>query len=148
MSTKFVKAAAFAVASTLAFTAGLVNAEEAKPRSLDQLLEFVKQGQVTEARRIGPARPPLPKTRPTRPPSCKKPKRERTRQENLSAELEDAFEANEWVVVAKQAQLKEKLGTLAELFGHLTSTAGDLASTLEFSLTSAQYPAGSNSSRH
>ena len=36
--------------------------------------------------------------------------------------------------------MKEKLGTLAELFGHLTSTAGDLATTMEFSLTSAQYP--------
>ena len=40
----------------------------------------------------------------------------------------------------KQQQLKEKLGTLAELFGHLTSTAGDLSTNLENSLTSAQYP--------
>ncbi|MCB1695125.1 MAG: MotA/TolQ/ExbB proton channel family protein [Pseudomonadales bacterium] len=140
MSTKFVKAAAFAVASTLAFTAGLVNAEEAKPRSLDQLLEFVKQGQVTEAKENRAREAAFAKDKANQASELQKAKAERTRQENLSAELEDAFEANELLVVAKQAQLKEKLGTLAELFGHLTSTAGDLASTLEFSLTSAQYP--------
>lgn len=140
MSTKFVKAAAFAVASTLALTAGLVNAEEAKPRSLDQLLEFVKQGQVTEAKENRAREAAFAKDKANQASELQKAKAERTRQENLSAELEDAFEANELLVVAKQAQLKEKLGTLAELFGHLTSTAGDLASTLEFSLTSAQYP--------
>ena len=140
MSTKFVKAAAFAMASTLAFTAGLVNAEEAKPRSLDQLLEFVKQGQVTEAKENRAREAAFAKDKANQASELQKAKAERTRQENLSAELEDAFEANELLVVAKQAQLKEKLGTLAELFGHLTSTAGDLASTLEFSLTSAQYP--------
>ena len=140
MSTKFVKSAAFAVASTLAFTAGLVNAEEAKPRSLDQLLEFVKQGQVTEAKENRAREAAFAKDKANQASELQKAKAERTRQENLSAELEDAFEANELLVVAKQAQLKEKLGTLAELFGHLTSTAGDLASTLEFSLTSAQYP--------
>ena len=140
MSTKFVKAAAFAVASTLAFTAGLVNAEEAKPRSLDQLLEFVKQGQVTEAKENRAREAAFAKDKANQASELQKAKAERTRQENLSAELEDAFEANELLVVAKQAQLKEKLGTLAELFGHLTSTAGDLASTLELSLTSAQYP--------
>ena len=50
MSTKFVKAAAIAVASTFAFTAAMASAQDEKPRSLDQLLEFVKQGQVTEAK--------------------------------------------------------------------------------------------------
>ena len=50
MSTKFVKAAAFAVASAFAFSAAMASAQDDKPRSLDQLLEFVKQGQVTEAK--------------------------------------------------------------------------------------------------
>ena len=44
MSTKFVKAAAFAVASTFAFSAGTAIAQDDKPRSLDQLLQFVKTG--------------------------------------------------------------------------------------------------------
>ena len=38
MSTNFVKAAAFAVASTFAFSTGVAVAQDEKPRSLDQLL--------------------------------------------------------------------------------------------------------------
>ena len=140
MSTKFVKAAAIAVVSTIALSAGMVNAQDEKPRSLDQLLQFVKQGQVTEAKENRAREAAFAKDKANQAAELARANAERTRQETLSTELEDAFEANELMVVAKQAQLKEKLGTLAELFGHLTSTAGDLASTLEYSLTSAQYP--------
>ena len=48
MSIKFVKAAAIAVAGVLTFSAGSALAQEAK--SLDELLQFVKQGQVSEAK--------------------------------------------------------------------------------------------------
>ncbi len=48
MSIKFVKAAAFTMAGLLTFSAGSVLAQEAK--SLDELLDFVKRGQVTEAK--------------------------------------------------------------------------------------------------
>jgi biopolymer transport protein ExbB len=140
MSIKFVKAAAFAMAGTIAMTAGQALAQDDKPRSLDQLLEFVKQGQVTDARQNRAREQAFAKDKANQAAELQRAEAERASQEQLSAELEDAFEANELLVAAKQAQLKEKLGTLAELFGHLTSTAGDLASTLEFSLTSAQYP--------
>jgi biopolymer transport protein ExbB len=140
MSNKFVKAAAFAVASTIALSAGMASAQDAKPRSLDELLQFVKQGQVTEAKENRAREAAFAKDKANQAAELQRAEAERTRQEELSAQLEDAFEANELLVVAKQEQLKEKLGTLAELFGHLTSTAGDLSSTLEFSITSAQYP--------
>lgn len=140
MSTNFVKAAAFAVASTFAFSTGVAVAQDEKPRSLDQLLEYVKQGQITDAKENRAREQAFAKDKANQAAELKRAEAERTRQEQLSAELEDAFEANELLVAAKQEQLKEKLGTLAELFGHLTSTAGDLASTLEYSITSAQYP--------
>jgi biopolymer transport protein ExbB len=139
MSTRIVKAAAFALASTFAFSAANVIAQD-KPKSLDELLQFVKQGQATDAKENRAREQAFAKDKANQAAELKRAQGERTRQEALSAELEDAFEANELLVVAKQVQLKEKLGTLAELFGHLTSTAGDLGSTLEFSLTSAQYP--------
>ena len=44
------------------------------------------------------------------------------------------------LIAAKQEQLAERLGTLAELFGHLTATTGDLSATIEGSLVSSQYP--------
>ena len=139
MSTKFVKAAAIAVVSTIAFTAGSALAQD-KPKSLDQLLEFVKQGQATDAKENRAREAAFAKDKANQAAELQRAEGERARQEGLSKQLEDAFEANELLVSAKQVQLKEKLGTLAELFGHLTSTAGDLASTLEYSLTSAQYP--------
>jgi biopolymer transport protein ExbB len=138
MSIKFVKAAAIALAGTLTFAAGQVPAQEAQ--NLDQLLEFVKRGQVQEARENRAREQRFAQDKANQAAELAKAEAERTRQEELSAQLEDTFEENELLVSAKQAQLKEKLGTLAELFGHLTSTAGDLATNLELSLTSAQYP--------
>ena len=50
MSIKFVRAAAFAMAGTLALTTGASIAQAQEAKSLDQLLDFVKRGQVTEAK--------------------------------------------------------------------------------------------------
>ncbi|GIR69932.1 MAG: hypothetical protein CM15mP74_11830 [Halieaceae bacterium] len=55
---------------------------------------------------------------------------ERTREERRSTRLEKQFEENELLIAAKQEQLRERLGTLSELFGHLTAASGDLASIL------------------
>jgi biopolymer transport protein ExbB len=139
MSIKFVKAAAIVIAGTLTFATGTASAE-GEPQSLDQLLQFVKQGQVSENKENSAREQRFARDKANQAAEVKKAEAERTRQEQLSAQLEDTFEENELLVAAKQAQLKDKLGTLAELFGHLTSTAGDLATNIEFSLTSAQYP--------
>ncbi|RLA56877.1 MAG: energy transducer TonB [Gammaproteobacteria bacterium] len=138
MSVKCVKAAAIALCGALTLSAGSVLAQDA--RSLDELLGFVKQGQVTEARENRAREQRFAKDKANQASELKKVEAERTHQEQISAGLEDAFEANELLVAAKQQQLKEKLGTLAELFGHLTSTAGDLATNMEFSIVSSQFP--------
>ena len=140
MSIKFVRAAAFAMAGTLALTTGASVAQAQEAKSLDQLLDFVKRGQVTEAKENRAREQRFAQDKANQAAELKKAEAERARQEEISAQLEDKFEENELLVAAKQAQLKEKLGTLAELFGHLTSTSGDLASNLELSLISAQYP--------
>jgi biopolymer transport protein ExbB len=138
MSIKCVKAAALAMCGAVALSAGSALAQDAK--SLDELLGFVKKGQVTEAKENRAREQRFAKDKANQAAELQKAEAERTRQEELSAQLEDAFEENELLVAAKQKQLKEKLGTLAELFGHLTSASGDLASNMEFSLVSAQYP--------
>ncbi len=139
MSIKFVKATAVAMLGALTLTAGTALAQ-AEPRSLDELLGLVKKGQIAENQENRAREQAFAKDKANQAAELQRAEAERAQQEQLSQELEDAFEANELLVAAKQEQLKEKLGTLAELFGHLTSTAGDLASNLEFSLTSAQYP--------
>ena len=129
---------AMAMCGALTLSAGSALAQDAK--SLDELLGFVKKGQVTEAKENRAREQRFAKNKASQATELKNAEAERTRQEELSAQLEDTFEENELLVAAKQKQLKEKLGTLAELFGHLTSASGDLASNMEFSLVSAQYP--------
>ena len=59
--------------------------------------------------------------------------------ERRSAELEKRFNANELKVEEKRIQRDERLGSLKELFGHLTGAAGDLRVRLRNSITSSQF---------
>lgn len=59
--------------------------------------------------------------------------------EARSAELERSFNANELQVEEKRAQRDERLGSLKELFGHLTGAAGDLRARLGASITTSQF---------
>jgi len=138
MSIKFIKGAVFALCAAITLPAATAMAQDA--RTLDELLGFVKQGQTSEAKDNRAREQRFANAKADQARLLKDAEAERTRQERKSGQLEDAFEANDLLVTAKLKQLKEQLGTLAELFGHLTSTTGDLASTLEFSLISAQYP--------
>lgn len=134
----FVKSAVFAIGSALTFSSVAVVAQEAK--SLDQLLQFVKQGQATEAKENAQREARFKKDKAQQAALLADAKKTRANEEARSSKLEKDFEENELVVASKQRQLKERLGTLTELFGHLTSAAGDLRSNIETSLVSAQYP--------
>jgi len=140
------KVSLLAVAGVTALSANLAVAQqegaaaESSAQSLEQLLQFVKQGQVTEARENQAREARFSKDKANQAAEVRKAEAERTRQEQLSEQLENTFEENELLITAKQAQLREKLGTLAELFGHLTAASGDLSSNIEVSLASAQYP--------
>ena len=114
--------------------------EEEEAQSLEQLLEFVKQGQTQEMRENRQREQRFQQNKSEQAAALEDAEQERTRQENISSELESEFEENEILITQKQQQLTDRLGTLSELFGHLTSTAGDLASSLEFSITSAEFP--------
>lgn len=138
MSVNFIKGAALALCGALTLSAGPALAQEAK--SLDELLKFVKQGQAQEAKENRQREQRFSNDKANQAASLKRAEDERARQEALSTELENAFEANELEIADKQELLREKLGTLTELFGHLTSASGDLASNVEVSLVSAQYP--------
>ena len=139
MSIKWVKGAALALCGALAVSSGSALAQQAK--SLDELLGFVKQGQTTEARENRQREQRFANDKAGQAAELKRAQDERARQEALSTELENAFEENELLIAAKEELLTEKLGTLKELFGHLTSAAGDLITNFEnYSLASAQYP--------
>ncbi|MEE9574617.1 MAG: energy transducer TonB, partial [Gammaproteobacteria bacterium] len=57
-----------------------------------------------------------------------------------SANLEQRFNVNELLVEEKREQRNERLGSLKELFGHLTGAAGDMRSRFRNSITTSQFP--------
>jgi len=108
--------------------------------NLDQLLEFVKRGQVAESRANDERERRFQASKADQAQMLRDAEAEREREEQRSARLEDDFEKNELLIADKQEQLKDRLGALTELFGHLTAASGDLASNVEVSLVSSQYP--------
>ena len=59
--------------------------------------------------------------------------------EARSSELELQFNANELLIEEKRKQRDERLGSLKELFGHLTGAAGDMRSRFKNSITTSQF---------
>jgi len=113
-----------------------VSAQEQKAQSLDQLLQFVRQGQSTDAREAREREARFAKDKAGQAAELNSARSQRTAQQNRSVELENAFEANELLISQKQAILRERLGSLSELFGHVTSAAGDARANFQTSLTS------------
>lgn len=138
MNNSFLKSAVFVICTALTLSSGAAFAQEAQ--SLDQLLKFVKQGQASEAKESKQREARFKNAKNRQSQLLAEAKTMRKQEEERSARLEKNFEENEIKVLGKQQQLKERLGTLTELFGHLTSTAGDLRSNFDNSLISAQYP--------
>ena len=60
--------------------------------------------------------------------------------EEKSVIMEQRFNANELLVEEKRQQRNERLGSLKELFGHLTGAAGDMRSRFRNSITTSQFP--------
>ena len=90
MSAKFVKVAAFALCGALTLSSGSVFAQE--PKSLDDLLNYVKQGQVAEAKENRDREARFSKDKANQAQALRNAEAERTRQEQLSAQLENTFE--------------------------------------------------------
>lgn len=64
----------------------------------------------------------------------------RTSEEARSQTLETAFEENDLKIVDLENALKERLGSLKELFGVLQQASGDARGQFENSLTQVQFP--------
>lgn len=139
MNMKNLKAVVLALGGALALTSGTVLAQQA-PANLDQLLQQVEQGRVAEARENREREQRFLADKSQQQRLLNEANQTRQKEEDRSSALEKTFEENELLVAEKQRQMRERLGALTELFGHLTAAAGDLRSTVSGSLVSAQYP--------
>ena len=99
---------AFVLAATSAVQ---VQAQDNKAKSLDQLLRLVQQGKTSEARANAKREAEFKQAKNRQAALLSQAKQTRVNEEARSARLEKNFEENEVAVAAKQAQLKERLGS-------------------------------------
>jgi len=137
MKMNFVKGCVLLVAAGL--VSGFTTAQE-KATSVDQLVEMVKKSQINESAEHKQREAEFARDRANQANLLAQAKATRAAEENRSAVLDKKYAEQQLFVTQKKQQLQERLGSMRELFGHLTSTAGDLRTTLENSIVSAQYP--------
>lgn len=117
-------------------------AEEAavnEPSSPSELLELVQKGQFADTAEQRERERKFRNEKNKQAKLLADAKAERARLEREAARLEQKFEANEALLVVAEAQLKERLGSLNEIFGHLAGLATEARNIFEQSLTSAQF---------
>ncbi|HEY9034789.1 MAG TPA: MotA/TolQ/ExbB proton channel family protein [Pseudomonadales bacterium] len=107
---------------------------------MNSLLKKMEQGRTLEAREHREREQRFLQDKNARVKMLADIKAEQQRQEQRSAGLEKQFEENDKLLAEAEQRLRERLGSLGELFGHITSAAGDARSNLETSLVSAEYP--------
>ncbi|HAD10474.1 MAG TPA: energy transducer TonB [Porticoccaceae bacterium] len=108
--------------------------------SLDELLRMIRSAKVSESKEHKQREQQFRSEKAQQQKLLNQAKAEKVAQERKSEQLEKLFAENEIKLESQREQLQRRLGSLKELFGHLTSTAGDAVVTMEQSLVSAQYP--------
>jgi len=109
------------------------------PSSPSELLELVQKGQFADTAEQRERERKFRNEKNKQAKLLADAKAERARLEREAARLEQKFEANEALLVVAEAQLKERLGSLNEIFGHLAGLATEARNIFEQSLTSAQF---------
>lgn len=125
--------------STLIFSSLAIGAEE-KAKTLDELLRYVEQGRVVEGKENRKREKLFSQAKGKQASMVKKAQQLRKQEEERSARLEKEFEENDIKLAEAQQRLRERMGSLTELFGHLTSATGDARSNFDSSLIGIHYP--------
>ena len=120
--------------------ASTVVAQAATAISLDELLQQVKSGRVTDAAENKARLDQFRADRAAQTRALNAEKAEQARQERLSAQMERQFEVNDERIIVLEKQFQDRLGGLKELFGVLQQASGDARGNFEASLTQVQYP--------
>lgn len=141
MKTKFVKSCLVLVAAgLLASNFSIAQQQQDRAANLDQLLEMVRKSQISETAEHRQREAEFARDKANQANLLAQAKATRQAEEARSERLEKTYANQEVLVNQRRAQLNERLGSMKELFGHLTSTAGDLRTTTQNSLVSAQFP--------
>ena len=132
-----IKKISLAGAMLLAFT---LSAQAATTVSLDELLQSVKTGRVTDAAENKARLDQFRANRSQQTKLLNAEKAEQKRQEQASARMEKQFEVNDVKIIDLERAFQERLGGLKELFGVLQQASGDARGNFEASVTNVQFP--------
>jgi biopolymer transport protein ExbB len=117
-----------------------VSAQAATSISLDELLEQVKTGRVTDAAENKARLDEFRANRAQQAQLLNREKAEQKRQEDASARMERQFEVNDQQILVLETAFQDRLGGLKELFGVLQQAAGDARGNFDTSVTQIQFP--------
>lgn len=116
--------------------------EAVQPSNPQELLEIVKQGQFADTQQQRDRESQFRNEKNKQAKLLSDAKAERARLEKEAARLEQKFEANEALLVVAEEQLRERLGSLNEIFGHLAGNTTEARNIMEQSITAAQFGKG------
>ena len=108
--------------------------------SMAELLRLIEQGQARDSREARQREAQFAQARNQQQSLLNQARAERTRQENVSQQLENQFEQNQQRIITARQALNERMGALKELLGVLQTVAGDTQGRFASSLTNIQYP--------
>ena len=118
-------------------------AQEEKPQSqalsLDELLELVKAGKFAENEEATKRENRFNKEKNRQQTLLANAKAERKKLEAIATSLEATFEANDAKLTLLEDQLKTRLGSLYETFGHLQGVASDTEDYFKTAIPSGQF---------
>ncbi len=128
------------VTATSLVLGSLAFAQTQEAASLDELLRLVKKDELIQSQEASKRESEFKARKSSQVNELAKIKRTLAREEATSKRLQNTIADNDLRLADMQEQLDKALGSLAELFGHLTGAAGDLREDLDSSIISAQYP--------
>jgi biopolymer transport protein ExbB len=114
--------------------------EEIPAKTLEELLQLVKDGKVINGRVNDQREKEFLADKANQQNEVRNAQRMQREEEAEAERLEGIFEKNEQDIAAKQEILAKRLGSLRELFGVLQQVAGDTQGVFEGSIVSAEHP--------
>ena len=137
---KILKVLAPAAALAVTFGAPLLQAQDAEPRTLGELLELVAEGRARDNAAEEARVQEFEQNQANQQQLLNEAQADKASEEARSGRLETTFEENELLIADVTEQLNARLGSLRELFGVLQQVAGDARGLFEASLTNIEYP--------
>jgi biopolymer transport protein ExbB len=136
MNSKFMKSLTIFFGA-IVLSIPVIAEEEAK--TLDQLLKMIESSAISESSESRQREADFKSDQRKQAQALKNAQNTRVSEEKRSDRLEKKIKDNDIQIAKLREQRDKRLGSLKELFGHLTGAAGDIRANIDQSIVSAQF---------